>query len=110
MRDQKQPNDGQGNRGEFLIFDLRIMIGSEERSYRVAGPEAGAPSKIHPRTTARMVCAPMVTKVREGSDCFTKVREVSRKFAQIRPVNPRCYALLRVRLIFRQGRREGAIF
>ena len=78
------------------------MIGSEERSYRVAGPEAGAPSKIHPRTTARMVCAPMVTKVREGSDCFTKVREVSRKFAQIRPVNPRLFGFIRVGLFFRR--------
>jgi hypothetical protein len=32
--------------------------------------------------------------------CYAKVHEVSRKFAQIRPVNPRCYALLRVRAFF----------
>ena len=32
------------------------------------------------------------------------LRQVSRKFAQIRPVNPRCYALLRVRLIFCKSR------
>jgi len=38
----------------------------------------------------------VVGLLRESSDCFTKVRESSRKFAQIRPVNPRCYALLRV--------------
>jgi len=33
---------------------------------------------------------------------FAKLHESSRKFAQIRPVNPRFYALLRVRLFFRR--------
>ena len=40
--------------------------------------------------------------------CYAKVREVSRKFAQIRPVIPRCYAFLRVRLIFYEdGKQEN---
>ena len=35
---------------------------------------------------------------------YAKVRESPRKFAQIRPVNPRCYAFLRVGPIFLPGK------
>src|SRR5258708_1742330 len=38
--------------------------------------------------------------VGKSADNYGKFHESSRKFAQIRPVNPRCYALLRVRPIF----------
>jgi hypothetical protein len=34
--------------------------------------------------------------LRESADCYAMFHEVTRKFAQNRPVNPRCYALLRV--------------
>src|SRR6266404_9521236 len=37
--------------------------------------------------------------VGKSADNYGKFHESSRKFAQIRPVNPRCYALLRVRPI-----------
>ncbi len=53
-----------------------------------------SPTAIHVQATSWR------GKVRKSSDCFTKLRDVSRKFAQIRPVNPRCYALLRVGPIF----------
>ena len=38
--------------------------------------------------------------VKKSADCYGLLRESSRKFAQIRAVNPQCYALLRVGLIF----------
>ncbi len=38
----------------------------------------------------------------KSADCCAKVHESSRKFAQNRPVNPRCYALLRVGAFFRR--------
>src|SRR6266481_5675941 len=41
--------------------------------------------------------------VGKSADNYGKFHESSRKFAQIRPVNPRCYALLRVRPIFGHG-------
>ena len=39
-------------------------------------------------------------KLRIVTHCYAKFHESARKFAQIRPVNPRCYALLRVRPFF----------
>jgi hypothetical protein len=51
------------------------------------------------------------------ADFYAKFHESSRKFAQIRPVNPRCYALLRVRPILdanctneREFRKDQAVF
>jgi len=48
-------------------------------------------------------CEIISEKLRVVTHCSAKVHEVSRKFTQIRPVNPRCYALLRVRLFFNHG-------
>jgi hypothetical protein len=73
------------------MYEVRVFWSGVKFSFQ---SQAGLGTKAG--TFRKKLCE----KLRIVTRKFAKFHESPRKFAQIRPVNPRCYALLRVRPIF----------
>src|SRR5882724_10813454 len=80
------------------MYDVRLF-GEEEFDRRGAETQSQAKFGTEVGTLREKLCEKLWVVTR----CFANVHEVSLKFALIRPVNPRCYAFLRVRPIFRDA-------